>query len=70
MPCFYSLERVFNVTYFLIFHLANGRFSFDPTAKLGLDVASCIITRYVVLFVTSELYRNKRVGSGRNPPLN
>ena len=23
-----------------------GRFSFDPTAKLGLDVASCIITRY------------------------
>ncbi|GLT71830.1 hypothetical protein SLA2020_438230 [Shorea laevis] len=45
MPCLYSLERVFNVTYFLIFHLANGRFSFDPTAKLGLDVASCLVTR-------------------------
>jgi hypothetical protein len=47
MPCLFSLERLLNVTYFLIFHLANGRFSFDPTAKLGLDVASCIITRYV-----------------------
>ncbi|RWW89372.1 hypothetical protein BHE74_00001689 [Ensete ventricosum] len=25
--------------------LAGVKFSFDPTAKLGLDVASCILTR-------------------------
>lgn len=24
------------------------RFSFDPTTKLGLDVASCLITRYIL----------------------
>jgi hypothetical protein len=24
-----------------------GRFSFDPSTKLGLDVASCLVTRYI-----------------------
>ncbi|KAL0382873.1 UNVERIFIED_CONTAM: NADH-cytochrome reductase-like protein [Sesamum calycinum] len=32
------------------------RFSFDPSAKLGLDVASCIITRYFLRKLTSFVY--------------
>lgn len=49
------------------------RFSFDPAAKLGLDVASCLITRYfsshLVLFSRQEAsvdvnghYETKRGG--------
>lgn len=32
--------------FYLFWLVQNGRFSFDPAAKLGLDIASCILTRY------------------------
>jgi hypothetical protein len=28
--------------------ILSCRFSFDPSTKLGLDVASCLITRYLL----------------------
>lgn len=34
------------VFFYLFWSVQNGRFSFDPAAKLGLDIASCILTRY------------------------
>lgn len=41
----YCLVHVLESLQFSDFSNENGRFSFDPNAKLGLDIASCILTR-------------------------